>query len=192
MRVKNEQEVEELALTHISQFEADDYENVTQYAFHTIGEKDGFIRGYTQAQQDLLASASEGFDEYLASHDQGILWREDDNGDEINLAERIWQASRLSMAKEFERLPSCNSYHHDEMSRLQKENEELKKENEELRKDFLHLLDKMQYVLSSNIEPEGCCNGRDCGCLGMPTNPEYYVNQLRENYLTKWSKGEMK
>ena len=27
--------------------------------------------------------------------------------------------------------------------------------------------------LHEDYEPEMCCNGRDCGCMGMPTSPPF-------------------
>lgn len=31
-------------------------------------------------------------------------------------------------------------------------------------------------------EPEYCCNGRDCGCLGMPIEPDYCDSCLEKHY----------
>lgn len=40
------------------------------------------------------------------------------------------------------------------------------------------------------IEPEGCCNGRDCACLGLPTNPEHYAQSMARSYLSKYATKE--
>jgi hypothetical protein len=30
-----------------------------------------------------------------------------------------------------------------------------------------------------------CCNGRDCGCMGVPTDPEYYLMKDMKEALEK-------
>ena len=148
MKLKNEKEIENLA---------DAKHRQLNIASKVWTFKDGYKSGYTQAQQDLISQAREGFEEWFKNYCVSKL---------LPVPSReVWQAARLSMAKELE---------------------ELKKENEELKKDFTHFLEKVQYVMPQNIEPEGCCNGRECGCLGKPTNPEYYIDQLRKELISKW------
>ena len=28
-------------------------------------------------------------------------------------------------------------------------------------------------LLLEDYKPQMCCNGRECGCLGLPTNPQF-------------------
>lgn len=36
--------------------------------------------------------------------------------------------------------------------------------------------------LPDDYVPESCCSGRDCGCMGMPTNPPFH-NECWEQHL---------
>lgn len=42
-----------------------------------------------------------------------------------------------------------------------------------------HAMNRIEFLLENykDIQTEGCCSGRDCGCLGMSTNREYYEEQ---------------
>ena len=51
-------------------------------------------------------------------------------------------------------------------------------------KDFKEMAEFYDQYMP-RFEPEGCCNGRDCGCLGKPTNPEYYLNDFARTKLEK-------
>lgn len=91
MKLKNEQEIENLADAKHRQL------NIARKVWTF---KDGFIQGYTQAQQDLLASVSEGFEEWENKTIQ-------DNGGsfpDFIEPEDLWQAAKLSSAKELEEL----------------------------------------------------------------------------------------
>ena len=67
--------------------------------------------------------------------------------------------------------------------------EDLQKENQEMR-EALKSLAKNTSEYLSNIEPEGCCNGYMCGCLGKPTNPEYYIKEQADEYISKFNLSE--
>lgn len=67
--------------------------------------------------------------------------------------------------------------------------EMMKKENQEMR-EALKALAKNTSDYFSNIEPEGCCNGHMCGCLGMPTNPEYYIKEQADEAISKFNLSE--
>lgn len=117
MKIKTEQEIERLAdyykpsLSHEECLDRDDLEfieNESGDQFVSLDEVDRvathchfhtFQKAYSQAQSDLLESSYEWFNEYIASHDQGILWDTEDDGEEIKVAERAWQACSLSYAK---------------------------------------------------------------------------------------------
>lgn len=107
MKLKNEQEIKALAKKY-AQFCRDNGHSVNGIAeAYCVAD---FTKGYTQAQQDLLASASESFEEWVIK--RGI---KGDWTTEIN--KETWQAAILSQAKE---------------------SEKLQKENEELRADLLY------------------------------------------------------
>lgn len=52
--------------------------------------------------------------------------------------------------------------------------------------EFILALKKEQSELEE-IEFDTCCNGRECGCQGMPIDPEYYVlkemNELLNHFV---------
>src|SRR5690606_8377335 len=85
MKIKNEQEIVDIS-------ERKNYESFI--------EDECFIAGYTQAQQDTLASASEGFEEWKSNLPEYARI------DELTMlnCERSWQAAILSQAKDFKKL----------------------------------------------------------------------------------------
>ena len=34
-------------------------------------------------------------------------------------------------------------------------------------------------------EPVGCCDGRECGCMGLPIDPPFCSEKCQEEYYTK-------
>ena len=126
MRVKNEQEIEEMAVirgTH-------GVNCTCKGKYRNSDEIKGFKEGAKWMEQDLLSQASEGFEEWFKNEIEKLSNQRTKQGDitldavititmlESNKGnlEKLWQASRLSMAKE---------------------NEELKKENEKLKQELL-------------------------------------------------------
>lgn len=94
---------------------------------------DAWEEGYKQAEQDLLESASEGFEEWL-KNSLGMDILTNDNMTEYVNAKKAWQAAKLSSAKELKKLE-------DDWEKAATQNysdkttiEDLQKENEELRK----------------------------------------------------------
>ena len=93
MKLKTELEIKELATRYVATFWG-----VRKFA-PVDNTVDDFKAGYTQAQQDLLSSASEGFEEWkahnLSCHESARIH---------DLCERSYQAAKLSQAKEIEEL----------------------------------------------------------------------------------------
>lgn len=119
MKLKTEQEI---GLT-ASEYADQSQKNKTQIAWVLFDVKEAYKKGYTQAQQDLLASAGDDWDEW---------WEDDKDIPEMlarasgkvaavtNMAQRCsllsefwareaWQAAKLSDAKEIEELEKRNN-----------------------------------------------------------------------------------
>ena len=92
MKLKTELEIKELATRYVATFWG-----VRKFA-PVDNTVDDFKAGYTQAQQDLLSQAMEGFEEKFGE--------EPKDGDSWDWANRKvgWQAAKLSSAKEIEEL----------------------------------------------------------------------------------------
>lgn len=113
MKLKNEQEIENLA---------DSEHRHLNIARKVWTFKDGYKSGYTQAQQDLLASASESFEEWIKTKPRI-------DSAKMHSLKEAWRASKLSDTQWFI----------DSMAKVS-EIERLKKENEELKDDLAYLL----------------------------------------------------
>ena len=115
MKLKNEQEINTLGKESWDEWKSeDDFELDGDYY------QDGYANGYSQAQQDLLASARESFEE----------WWESDN----DIPEILGRAAILSQAKEIEE--------------LKKEIQEMREKDAEissLKKDLIYLLKGVAY-----------------------------------------------
>ena len=137
MKVKTEQEIEEIANKWAGYYQL-------THRFSKEQARQFIIEFYTQAQQDILASSSKGFSQYVEGKltiDGRIVVNR------LDLHEQTWQAAKLSQAKEIEdrreemiRLNTllakiandCLIEAH-KVEKLQKENEELKKVIESLK-----------------------------------------------------------
>lgn len=121
MRVKNEHEIKALAKESAGE-PLPDKDLIAQWKCY-VG---GYEKGYSQAQQDLLSQASEGFEEWLVGYfalegSNDLI--EDVNTQNIEYAELVeaWQDSSLANAKKMQEKDA-------EIERLRKENERLKHE----------------------------------------------------------------
>ena len=38
------------------------------------------------------------------------------------------------------------------------------------------------------LEPVGCCNGQDCGCMNMPIFPPFCSDECQEKYFKRQEK----
>lgn len=113
----------------------------------------GYIEGYTQAQQDLLASASSGFSEFW---DDGRYLMSVNSYSRDYVAERIWQTAKLSSAEEINFLKATNARLEEARVSHLKESERLQKENEELR-SIIHELqnknhDEIKKILKGEVK----------------------------------------
>lgn len=148
MKLKTEQEVETLGYKIQGH-------PVTNHAF---------IQGYMQAQQDLLASASEGFEEYIDYMTSGGNYQVN----RLDLHEQTWQAAKLSQAKEISdlreeinflkaanaKLEEARVNHLEENENLQKENEELKKQVELAKNQEYHALTNPWRIKYGEVKSE--------------------------------------
>ena len=74
MKLKNEQEINTLGKESWDEWKSeDDFELDGDYY------QDGYANGYSQAQQDLLASASEGLDEFMSMETQSEMTTQNNN-----------------------------------------------------------------------------------------------------------------
>lgn len=66
-----------------------------------------------------------------------------------------------------------------QVNELENDIEELKDENEKLKEALKSAVVIHKYYddTYSNHNWDTCCSGRDCGCMGKPTDPEYYIYQ---------------
>lgn len=152
----------------------------------TRDKQDGYKKGYTQAQQDIKEACSEGFDDCFSKYaTESNLHHEFD-------AHYFWQACALSKMKELQEKD-------EEIERMKKDNQSYYENNQKIIKSLELKEDKYQEAVKDieklskaltdafkNVEPEGCCNGNMCGCLGRPTNLEFYWNRLGEETLSKY------
>lgn len=110
----------------------------------------GYEKGYTQAQQDLLASTSEGFEEYIDYMTSGGNYQVN----RLDLHEQTWQACSISHTKnmqekdaEIERLKREKSTAIKSLTRINK----LLSNGEHLNSSWIKDIIEIQ---SSNIEEE--------------------------------------
>ncbi len=40
-------------------------------------------------------------------------------------------------------------------------------------------------------EPVGCCSGRDCGCLGLPTEPQVCSEECYSKLISKYRNNDI-
>ena len=94
MKLLTENEIGLIACEYAGQSQ----KNRPQIAWVLFDVKEAYKKGYTQAQQDLLSQAMEGFEEKFGE--------EPKDGDSWDWANRKvgWQAAKLSSAKEIEAL----------------------------------------------------------------------------------------
>lgn len=170
MKLKNEQGIERLSVAHA---------NTVSYAsfpeWH--GREASFRKGYTQAQQDILASASESFEEWITNYfslEGSTDIEEDVNMQSIEYDElkEAWQACFLSHAKKMQEKDAKLSKISDGTlkNELLKRFLDLQKENEELK-------EALDYV----------CRG-----LGFYTDFRTDEGGKLSGIIEKWLKGESK
>ena len=136
MKLKTIKEIESLAVNH-----ANFYTTPENHDWH--GRYSSYKNSYIKAQEDLVASASESFEEWkahnLSCHESARIH---------DLCERSYQAAKLSQAKEIEKRDAVILSQKKERQRtdaLWKENEELRKKIENLTgfwKPFIEKLNK--------------------------------------------------
>lgn len=118
----------------------------------TTDKQKGYERGYTQAQKDLLDSASEGFDDCFSKYaTENNLHHEFD-------AHFFWQACSLSYEKKIDyksnklKLANTRIKEKDaEIGRLEKENEKLKVNLKVCQNDYWFMINLLEKY-SSNKE----------------------------------------
>ena len=163
MKIKNEQEIIELAQAASIDFH--EYEN----HYFIIA----FEKAYTQAQQELLASASEGFEEWQESQIQRIVGMDEATAEntlkDLVTPEGVWQAAILSQAKELKKIKDdweeAATKNYSDKTTI----EDLQKENKELRKDLEWAIDELDGFIADD----------DC---------PYYLQNIK-SIKDKWLKG---
>lgn len=151
MKLKTEQEIREMAKA---------YSPKSHHLFTSEDVQLGYEEGYERCYQDLLASASEGFEE----------WAESVRGEDalnpcfddwsINEVKEAWQAAKLSSAREIELIKKDHKNEEDcwlitveskyeKITELQKEIEELKK-SVKLQKD----INQSEALLNTSLHRE--------------------------------------
>ena len=140
MKLKTEQEVESLADAKHRQL------NITRKVWTF---KDGFAQGYTQAQQDLVASASEGFEEWVYKYPDKCDLRDFEKPNHnYFVAEEAWQAAKLSTLARIKTLKQRElGYQYD----LREANEKMQEKDEEI--NFIKWVNsKLEWVRQSMLD----------------------------------------
>ena len=214
MKLRNEKEIERLSVAHANM--------VSDASFpEWHGREASFRRGYTQAQQDLLSQAVEGFNENWFSRKLNVIC----NDYEMDEHKETWQASRLSMAKEIEKKDAIILSQEKERQRTEafwKEKlGDLQKENEELRESLFKMcLERNKFetfYCDEKRRSETHCNFTECERLSrirvemvkkeneeltkalswcLVTLPHHTISkddyEKVKEIQSRWSKGEAK
>jgi hypothetical protein len=78
------------------EFEATSHEEIATYICpcqRKVKNIDGALNKLSENKESMNKWDKEAFADYIAKHDQGILWYSSDDGEEINVAERAWKAA---------------------------------------------------------------------------------------------------